>query len=76
MSTIMNNCGSTEYGYDKRIHMKGASEIVLSCCSHYLDQDGRKVELLDERKSKIETEIKDYANHALRTISLAYKDLK
>ena len=55
MSTIMNNCGSTEYGYDKRIHMKGASEIVLSCCSHYLDQDGRKVELLDERKSKIET---------------------
>jgi len=40
MSTVMEKCGSTEYGYDKRIHIKGASEIVLGACTHYLNQDG------------------------------------
>ncbi|MFS8160404.1 MAG: hypothetical protein ACMG6E_09415 [Candidatus Roizmanbacteria bacterium] len=37
MGTIMENCGQTEYGYDKRIHLKGASEIVLASCTHYLN---------------------------------------
>ena len=37
MATLMENCGPTEYGYDKRIHLKGASEIVLGACSHYLN---------------------------------------
>lgn len=37
ISTIMQNCGQTEHGYDKRIHTKGASEIVLSKCSYYLN---------------------------------------
>ena len=29
MSTLMENCGTTEHGYDKRALIKGASEIVL-----------------------------------------------
>jgi len=37
MSTIMENCGQTEHGHDKRAHMKGASEIVLGACTHYLN---------------------------------------
>lgn len=37
MSTLMENCTKTEHGYDKRIHMKGAAEIVLASCTHYLD---------------------------------------
>lgn len=37
MSTIIENCGSTEYGYDKRIHMKGAAEQVLASCNYYLN---------------------------------------
>jgi len=45
MSTIMENCGHTEHGYDRRIHIKGASEIVLASCTHYLNQDGEKIEL-------------------------------
>jgi len=36
-----------EYGYGKRLHMKGASEIVLECCSHYLDENGAKT-LMDD----------------------------
>jgi hypothetical protein len=45
MTTIIEHVDDTEYGYDKRAHIKGAAEIVLGCCSHYLDQDGQKVEL-------------------------------
>jgi len=37
MSTITQNCGVTEHGYDRRIHMKGAAEIVLAACTHYLN---------------------------------------
>lgn len=43
MSTIVENCGSTEHGYDKRIHMKGAAEIVLQSCDFYLNEYGQKV---------------------------------
>ena len=32
----------TEHGYNKRIHVKGASEIVLSTCNFYLDHEGNK----------------------------------
>jgi len=28
----------SQYGYPKRVHVKGASEIVLEGCSHYLDE--------------------------------------
>jgi len=42
MSTILElqNGEKTEHDYPKRIHCKGASEIVLSTCSHYLDVNG------------------------------------
>lgn len=76
MSTILENVGSTEHGYDKRVHIKGAAEIVLATCSHYLNQDGEKVELQDEMKSNLLQIITDYAQQALRTICFAYKDLK
>lgn len=76
MSTILSNNGPTEHGYDKRIHLKGAAEIVLASCSHYLNQDGEKVELQDEMKSNLLQIITDYAQQALRTICFAYKDLK
>lgn len=51
MSTILNipsdEVGQTAHNYPRRIHMKGASEIVLSCVSHYLNEDGERIELLD-----------------------------
>ena len=53
MSTITEHNGSTEHGYDKRLHIKGAAEIVLATCSHYLNQDGDKIELQDEMKSNL-----------------------
>lgn len=76
MSTIIANCGQTENGYDRRIHMKGASEFVLDSCTHYLSQDGQKLELIDTMKINLLEIINNYAKQALRTITFAYKDLK
>jgi magnesium-transporting ATPase (P-type) len=44
MSTVLelNTTEATEYGYPKRLHVKGASEIILETCSHYLDFNGQK----------------------------------
>ena len=37
MSTILEKVDKNEHGYEKRIHMKGASEYVLESCSHYIN---------------------------------------
>ena len=37
MSTILEKVDGAVSGYNKRMHVKGASEIVKNCCSHYLD---------------------------------------
>lgn len=46
MSTIIDlpkdEAADTEFGYPKRIHVKGASEIVLETCQFYLDENGQK----------------------------------
>ncbi len=75
MSTIIENCGITEHGYDKRCLMKGASEYVLDSCSHYLDEEGIKHELTIPKKGEFLGSIYRYADNALRTISFASKDL-
>ena len=38
----------TEHGYNKRIHVKGASEIVLSTCNFYIDSQGNKQQIDDK----------------------------
>jgi len=78
MSTIieLETDAKTEHGYNKRIHTKGASEIVLATCSHYLDSAGNKQPLDDQMNQKLATIISGYAKEALRTIAFAYKDLQ
>ena len=74
MSTVMENV-QTKNSYSKRLHIKGASEIVKNCCSHYLDSEGQVREMTDEVKGNLDNVINNYARQALRTICLAYKDL-
>lgn len=74
MSTVLENL-QTKNTYGKRLHIKGASEIVKNCCSHYLDVDGNVKEMTDVAKSNLDNVINNYARQALRTICLAYKDL-
>ncbi|KAL8494567.1 hypothetical protein ACS0TY_025403 [Phlomoides rotata] len=57
-------------------HCKGASEIILAACDKTLNLDGEVV-LLDERMVNHFTDtIEQFANEALRTLCLAYKDLE
>lgn len=76
MSTVLPKVRDNSYGYDKRIHMKGASEIVLENCSKWMNQDGEVLELDDSVKQHLLKVIEDFAEKALRTICLAYKDLR
>mmetsp|Transcript_41245 Transcript_41245/g.62782 ORF Transcript_41245/g.62782 Transcript_41245/m.62782 type:complete len:160 (-) Transcript_41245:397-876(-) len=78
MSTVveLEDDDQTEHNYQKRLHTKGASEIVLDTCTHYLDDSGEKRILDDIMKSQLESTIKTYAKQALRTIAFAYKDLR
>lgn len=76
MSTVIQNCGQTEHGHDRRCHMKGAAEIVLDSCNSYLNDQGQKVPLNDSVKQEFLNVITLYAGQSLRTISFAYKDLK
>jgi len=76
MSTIIENAEEGADGYNKRILIKGASEIVKACCSHYLDQDGVRQQKDDIMDEKFNGMIHEYATKALRTIVIAYKDIE
>lgn len=67
--------GTSETGYPKRLHVKGASEIILATCKYYLDSEGNKIELTDNMVNQINDTIQSFAKKALRTIVFAYKDL-
>ncbi|KAI7898578.1 PMCA-type calcium-translocating P-type ATPase [Cokeromyces recurvatus] len=60
---------------DYRVHVKGASEIVLDTCTAYIDAQGEKHELDEEARKKFNGLIGAYADKALRTIALAYRDI-
>jgi len=75
MSTISCNHGTG--GYDHRCQLKGASEIVLDSCTHYMDVNGDSQPITDTYKETIKNDvIKKYADKAYRTIAIAYKDIK
>jgi magnesium-transporting ATPase (P-type) len=47
MTTVIKNVGKTDFNHDRRAHIKGAAEIVLDCCGHYLDEFGAKQPITD-----------------------------
>ncbi|RUS24287.1 P-type ATPase [Jimgerdemannia flammicorona] len=60
---------------DYRVFVKGASEIVLQACTHYLDDQGNVHSLNGDARSQFDIIITKYAEKALRTITLAYRDV-
>ena len=65
---------STEEG-KRRVHVKGAAEVVCMNCTQYSTVDGKN-EVLDEKSmSTIQSMITKMTEEALRVIALAYKDL-
>lgn len=58
-----------------RLHVKGASEIILKQCSTILDSNGEKKCLNKENiDSIVQNVIEPMASDGLRTICIAYKD--
>lgn len=74
MSTIIENTDSND-GYNKRIHIKGAPDLLINACSHYMTADGQIQEINDAIKQTVGNVIENYAKQALRTIALGYKNL-
>ena len=75
MSTIISNATGNG-GYDKRLLIKGAAEIVKKSSTHYLDENAQVQQITDEVSKKMDAVIKSFAKDALRTITIAYKDLQ
>jgi Ca2+-transporting ATPase len=69
------NSAKTPEQSDYRMHTKGASEIVLSSCTQFVDKDGKIKDLDQSATDNFNKIISNYANQALRTIALAYRDL-
>ncbi|KAI8991524.1 PMCA-type calcium-translocating P-type ATPase [Mycotypha africana] len=61
-----------------RVHVKGASEIILGLCSRVLtlQKGGQSRELNADDYSRIERIIQSYATRSLRTIGIAYRDFE
>jgi P-type Ca2+ transporter type 2C len=55
--------------------VKGAPEIVLSHCTHYLAEDGRPQELDEPWRERIAAALKDAAARAMRTLAFASRQL-
>ncbi|KAK4782082.1 hypothetical protein SAY86_016184 [Trapa natans] len=58
-----------------RAHSKGASEIILSNCDKFVNAEGEVVPLDESSISNLNDIIEKFANEALRTLCLAYKDV-
>ncbi|KAL9250498.1 Calcium-transporting ATPase 10, plasma membrane-type-like protein [Drosera capensis] len=56
-----------------RIHWKGAAEIVLASCTHYIDETDSVVSLDEPKLRSFKKSIEDMAAGSLRCIAIAYR---
>jgi magnesium-transporting ATPase (P-type) len=47
MSTVLENVQDTYSGTGYRLHVKGAAELVLAKCSHFIDENGERQKMED-----------------------------
>ena len=55
---------------------KGASEIILKMCDKIVNAEGEAIPLSEEQRKDITDVINNFACEALRTLCLAFKDIK
>ncbi|KAG6391129.1 hypothetical protein SASPL_148880 [Salvia splendens] len=65
------NCGQSNS--EIRVHWKGAAEIVLASCTHYIDADDNVVEMDEDKLSLFREAIEDMAKESLRCVAIAYR---
>ncbi|KAL7234494.1 hypothetical protein ACSBR1_017993 [Camellia fascicularis] len=59
-----------------RAFCKGASEIILKICNNIVNEDGDSVALSEEQRKNVTNVINSFSCEALRTLCMAYKDIK
>ncbi|CAN6451086.1 unnamed protein product [Victoria cruziana] len=59
---------------DVHIHWKGAAELVLDSCSHWIDQDGSFQELTADKVDEIKKVIESMAGESLRCVAFAFRN--
>lgn len=69
MSTAISNGSGT------RLHVKGASEIVVKLCTKMMGADGKVSSLTTPMLKEAEAAIEAFARQGLRTLCIAYTDL-
>ncbi|CAI5514639.1 unnamed protein product, partial [Closterium sp. Naga37s-1] len=65
--------GSTTLG-SLRVHWKGAAEVVLQHCGHYVNSLGSIVPLTEPKRMELERALRDMGKEALRTLGFAFRD--
>ena len=68
---MMSTVHQTADGYIQ--YTKGATELLLEHCSHYLDDHGEIQEMTEEFKKETLKGVKSYADRALRVLGCAYR---
>jgi Ca2+-transporting ATPase len=59
--------------HDDRVFLKGAPAVVVERCSRVLTADG-PVEMDDQMRERVETQVESFASEALRVLAFAYKE--
>jgi magnesium-transporting ATPase (P-type) len=62
-------------GKRKRVYVKGAGEILIDRCTHFLSTEQEKIEKTPQNLDEMKKMIDKFNRKALRTIVLAYRDL-
>ncbi|XP_078170730.1 calcium-transporting ATPase 5, plasma membrane-type-like [Carex rostrata] len=60
-------------GSEVHLHWKGAAEIVLSCCTSWLDSSGSAQPMTPEKMEEVKKMIEGMAEASLRCIAFAYR---
>ena len=61
--------------YSKKRHLmvKGAAEIIIENCSHFLNGSGEKVEISEETQKGLLRDVQTLAYNGYRVLGLSYK---
>ncbi|GJP61662.1 hypothetical protein CLOP_g18812 [Closterium sp. NIES-67] len=66
--------GSSSSGGNLRVHWKGAAEVVLQQCGHYVNSLGSIVPLTEPKRMELERTLRGMGKEALRTLAFAFRD--
>ncbi|CAA7048833.1 unnamed protein product [Microthlaspi erraticum] len=55
------------------VHWKGAAEIVLGSCTHYMDENASLADMSGDKMTELKNAIDDMAARSLRCVAIAYR---